>query len=113
MVTRRACPRCAAPRDADLRAPCPRCRHVSTGARGSTRAWRRVRAAVLERDGHVCQVQLVCDGATATVVDHIRPVIEGGSDDPTNLRASCQPCNARRGRAVAELGTTTDAVGGW
>lgn len=86
---------------------------MSTGARGSTRAWRRLRAAVLERDGHVCQVRLVCDGAPATHVDHIVPVVDGGRDDPGNLRAACAACNLRRGAAVDELGSTTDALGGW
>jgi hypothetical protein len=43
------------------------------------------RHAIFERDGYKCQV---C-GVTATEIDHIR----GNSDDPSNLRAICGPCN--------------------
>lgn len=66
--------------------------------RGSTTAWRKLRAAVLLRDGGVCQLQLpgVCTG-TATHVDHIVPKGAGGPDEPSNLRASCAPCNLHRG----------------
>ena len=49
---------------------------------GSTRAWRKTRALVLERDGHICQLQIpeVCLG-TATHVHHIqdRDIV---GDDP-------------------------------
>lgn len=64
---------------------------------GSTRRWRRVRAAVLQRDQGRCQVQgQGCTGA-ATTVDHIVPRSLGGGDALDNLRASCQWCNASRG----------------
>lgn len=77
---------------------------------GSTRRarlpanWPTIRRAVLERDGHVCQ--LAYPGAcihTATEVDHIH-----GDDnhDPSALRAVCTPCHQARsssqgGRAAA------------
>ena len=63
----------------------------------SGRPWRRVRDAVLERDGHRCQLRLpgYCLGV-ATTADHIMTVHQGGTDDPTNLRASCAPCNLAR-----------------
>jgi 5-methylcytosine-specific restriction protein A len=47
---------------------------------------------VLERDGHVCQL---C-GAPANTVDHIVRVVDGGTDDPSNLRALCRSCNSSR-----------------
>ena len=59
--------------------------------------WRKVRKAVLERDAHLCQIR--SDGCTirATEVDHIVPVLQGGSwYDTSNLRASCKSCNRRR-----------------
>jgi 5-methylcytosine-specific restriction endonuclease McrA len=62
---------------------------------GSTRAWRRMRAAVLERDGHRCHW---CHGP-ADSVDHLIARVRGGSDDETNLVAACVPCNSRRGQA--------------
>ena len=65
--------------------------------RGSTRAWRRIRAQVLARDGYVCQLRLpgVCT-IHATCVHHtIGKAVSG--DDPRYLVASCQPCNGRIG----------------
>ena len=64
---------------------------------GSTAAWRRTRARVLERDGNVCQLQIpeVCVG-TATHVHHTQDRVEVG-DDPRFLVAACAPCNIRVG----------------
>jgi hypothetical protein len=59
----------------------------------STAAWQRQRLRILERDGHVCRW---C-GGPADEVDHVIPAIRGGTDDPTNLAASCRPCNRSRG----------------
>lgn len=61
-------------------------------------AWRAVRLQVLHRDGGMCQIRRG-DGCTltATEVDHIVPVADGGQLlDPDNLRAACRWCN--RGR---------------
>jgi len=77
--------------------PCLVCGRLSPGSycpahtrrNGSTRQWRKLRARVLMRDGHRCQL---C-GAPATDVDHVLPVSEGGPDDPRNLRALCASCN--------------------
>lgn len=66
--------------------------------KGSTREWRRLRAAVLERDGYVCHW---CHGP-ANTVDHLIPRVRGGSDDETNLAAACVACNSRRGQAEAQ-----------
>ena len=60
--------------------------------KGSTRQWRGVRAQVLFRDRWTCQQ---C-GAPADHVDHIAPVIDGGTDHPANLRALCARCNLDR-----------------
>lgn len=57
---------------------------------GSTRAWRQTRAMVLYRDAYRCQL---CRRAAAEV-DHIVPVIDGGTDDPANLRSLCHDCHA-------------------
>lgn len=55
---------------------------------------KRTRYEVLKRDNHTCRY---C-GATAPdavlTVDHVTPVALGGSDDPSNLVAACQDCNA-------------------
>lgn len=58
---------------------------------GSTRAWRELRRAVLDRDGHRCRLEL--DGCTgrATHVHHVDGKRAG--DDPSRLVAACQACN--------------------
>src|SRR4051794_7028749 len=91
---------------------CPDHEPEPTGpwAGGSTRAWRKLRAEVLERDGHVCQVLLVCDGAPATHVDHVIPRIRGGQDTPENCRAACAPCNLARGADAREGGPSTSSA---
>ena len=60
---------------------------------GSTRQWRELRAQILARDRYTCQT---C-GAPAEHVDHIRPLHNGGSDQPGNLAAACAECNLRKG----------------
>jgi len=74
--------------------------------------WRTVRARILERDGHTCQIGLLGCTTTATCVDHITPVSWGGGWwDPSNLRAACQNCNQALGalaRKHRPLPTPTD-----
>lgn len=58
-----------------------------------TRRWRRVRAAVLARDGNACRQ---C-GAHATQVDHIVAIADGGAVwDLNNLQSLCSTCHARK-----------------
>lgn len=56
---------------------------------------KRLRFEILRRDQHCCRY---CgEHASPQVkltVDHVLPVALGGNDDPTNLAAACQPCNA-------------------
>ena len=66
--------------------------------RGSTRAWRVIRKAVLNAEPR-CRL---C-GAPATEVDHILPVSRGGTDDRSNLRAVCRTCNLRRNAQLTRL----------
>ena len=73
--------------------------HRPRGKRGgSTTRWRKIRAYVLDRDGHRCQIRIsgVCIG-TATHAHHVKPKVKGGSDDPANLAAACAPCNLHLG----------------
>jgi 5-methylcytosine-specific restriction endonuclease McrA len=63
---------------------------------GSTRAWRKVRAAILERDQHRCQLQV--EGICKTLADcvhHLKGKQFG--DDPAYLVAACTPCNLHVG----------------
>ena len=91
-MTLKACVQCGRP---STQSRCPPHR---TRRNGSTRAWRTVRQAILERDGYQCKVQLPGCEQHANEVDHIRRVIDGGTDHPTNLRATCGPCNRARPR---------------
>lgn len=73
---------------------------------GSTRRWRRLRAAVLERDGYLCQRPLE-DGAPclapATDAGHIVDWALGGTDDPENLRGECETHNSRAGGELRQM----------
>lgn len=80
---------------------------------GSTRRWRRIRVAILERDRRRCQwpglhtapagtwSALYGTGsaclAPAGHVDHVVERIAGGNDRPENLRAACADHNLARG----------------
>lgn len=63
---------------------------------GSTRAWRRIRARVLARDGWQCQLQLDGCEQTATHVHHTLGRSVTG-DDPAHLVAACRNCNLKIG----------------
>lgn len=68
----------------------------STWAQGSTRAWRTVRALVLQRDGRTCRLQLEGCTRVATHVHHTHGRTVTG-DDPAYLVASCRSCNLKVG----------------
>lgn len=58
----------------------------------------KARYAILKRDGFACQY---CGAKPPNVllqVDHIVSVVEGGSNEPENLKTSCEACNAGKGR---------------
>lgn len=65
-----------------------------------THQWREhIKPAILERDRHQCQIRYesICTGI-ATVVDKIIPAARRLeiATQPDNLRAACEPCNARK-----------------
>lgn len=77
-------------------------------AGGSTRAWRKLRRAVLERDGYRCKVDVdgrPCDKYARTV-GHVDPLSRGGHllADPSRLRAECEPHNYGDGARLANAG---------
>lgn len=74
---------------------------VLLGPQGGTRAWRRLVAAVLARDGYTCQMRRRCEGAPATTANHIVPRVYGGADRMDNLEAACVPCNMGAGAHLA------------
>jgi len=78
------CPRCQQARDAQS----PSALRPS----GGTRAWRRLRDAVLARDP-ICTI---CHVEPSTIADHIELRGRGGTDTMANLRGVCEPCHLTR-----------------
>lgn len=55
---------------------------------------RGITRAVWDRDGWLCQD---CGTNKNLSVDHIVPVVNGGSNDMSNLQTLCIPCNSSKG----------------
>ena len=72
----------------------------NTHARGYGQAWRLLRAAVLKRDGYLCQCS-ACKASgrvrVASEVDHIVPKAQGGTDALDNLQAINTQCHRDKG----------------
>lgn len=66
--------------------------------------WQAIRRRILERDAHLCQLRLSGCTLVAQVIDHRLNRARGGSDDESNLQASCKPCNETKRRVEAVLG---------
>ena len=69
---------------------------VPAGPRAGLTARRRWQ--VLERDGHRCQYCGAPAPEVRLVVDHIIPLVDGGTHDLDNLITACSECNAGKGR---------------
>lgn len=68
--------------------------------------WRKLRLAILDRDGWLCQIRSEGCEVQASHVDHIVSWRHGGAwYDPANLRAACATCNKSRGGRVGALET--------
>lgn len=77
---------------------------AGTHTPGRKRAWKpspvrakAMRDAVLQRDGHVCQL---CGAQSRLELDHIKPYIHGGYFILSNLQTLCQACNNRKGSVM-------------
>lgn len=62
---------------------------------------KRARFNVFKRDGFACQYCGAHPPAVVLEVDHIVPVVEGGTNDTDNLVTACFACN--RGKAAVSL----------
>lgn len=69
----------------------------------------KLRRQVFERDNYQCQIRFDerCVGI-ATQIDHIICWADGGTNSVDNLRAACQPCNAKRGSIQGHLAQGID-----
>ncbi len=104
----RACLDCGAlfTPTATLQSRCASCERARSQARNAGRpsahergygqAWRAIRERILERDDYTCQVREPGCTVVVTHVDHIVGKAQGGTDDESNLRATCAHCNRRR-----------------
>ena len=69
---------------------------------------KRLRYEVLRRDNHTCRY---CGASAPDVelhVDHVVPSSLGGPDEPSNLVASCEACNAGKSSVSADDGIVED-----
>lgn len=69
---------------------------------------KRVRFEVLRRDEHTCRY---CGGSAPDVkltVDHVLPTALGGTDDPSNLVAACEDCNAGKSSIAPDQAIVAD-----
>lgn len=69
-------------------------------ANGSTSSWRRIRLAVLIRDGFRCQLPVDAAGNYDRDADDVAAAVltvPANPNDPTNLRAACALHNQQRG----------------
>lgn len=55
--------------------------------------WQRIKGAVYARDGGRCVACGTYVLPQSSICDHIVRVVDGGSDDPSNLRTLCKPCD--------------------
>lgn len=67
------------------------------------------RFRIFARDGFVCRYCGEQPPEVKLVIDHIKPVIEGGTNDDANLISACQACNGGKGRKPLPAHAPTDA----
>lgn len=70
---------------------------------------KRLRYEILRRDNHTCRY---CGSVAPNVelrVDHVIPRALGGSDEPSNLIASCHDCNSGKTSSAPDQNVVDDA----
>lgn len=67
---------------------------------------KRTRYEVLKRDNFTCRYCRSTENPLK--VDHVTPVALGGTDDPSNLVAACQDCNAGKASTSPDAETVAD-----
>jgi len=55
---------------------------------------KQLRKMIFKRDGNCCKY---CGSKENLSIDHIKPVLVGGSNDISNLQTLCKSCNSRKG----------------
>ena len=59
-----------------------------------------LRYRIFLRDGFACRYCGARADQSPLVIDHIHPVVAGGTNDPSNLVTACEDCNAGKGAMV-------------
>ena len=67
----------------------------------------RQRFEILKRDGFRCVYCGATHADSILHVDHVKPITEGGGNDPTNLVTACQACNGGKSRFPLNDGRIT------
>lgn len=88
---------------------------------GSTRAWRKVRARVLSRDGYLCQLRIprVCTVDAPLVGGHVHHLhgkdacLGCAADNPGHLTAACKACNLHVGDPSTSVDPPNRGVTKW
>ena len=71
------------------------------------------RFGIFKRDGFTCQYCGQQPPDTVLHIDHILPVIEGGTNEEMNLVTSCAACNIGKGRKLLDRPQRPDADLAW
>ena len=69
---------------------------------------KRTRYEVLKRDNHTCRYCGASAPDAVLTVDHVIPASLGGSDDPSNLVAACNDCNAGKASTSPDSAVVED-----
>lgn len=69
---------------------------TQSSRRTSAAGWKQQRAKALQRDGHMCQIRGPRCTVTATEVDHIVSVADGGGEDLSSLQSVCHNCHSAK-----------------
>jgi 5-methylcytosine-specific restriction endonuclease McrA len=62
--------------------------------------WETIKSEVFARDGYRCAYCGTTEGEMQ--VDHIVPLVQGGTNDLGNLTVACQPCNSGKSGRTPE-----------
>jgi hypothetical protein len=71
---------------------------------------KRLRYEILRRDNHTCRYCGASAPGIPLRVDHVTPIALGGSDEPTNLVTSCEPCNSGKSSSSPDATHVADVA---
>ncbi len=76
-------------------------KHAARRKRRGPKVTKRIRQAVIDRDGLVCGIcGLAVEHVSGVHIDHIRPATAGGSNSLDNLQVAHALCNQKKGAKV-------------